>query len=506
MAIDYSKWDKIELSDDSDVEVHPNVDKKSFIKWKQQSIHEQRFKRNQDIKNLETQVDMYSHLNKRVDRILSNLPESSLTDLPAVTKFLNANFDKMEKSKGENVDPEIATYNEMVEDLFEQLAKDLDKEGKDSKSPSLIRDAILKHRAKIDSVTVEAKKKLDELYKEKNAHISSEDIHTGFDSSFMNKQNGGAKPLEATPSEALSSAAESNILNKLAKSSVPQTFIDFKDDPMKLAKETEEFGKISINEYSKSQKFLLEHLPIISEQQKDALMMKAFEYQLHGDDKMTLQVIHQSELMAYIKEIYDMKKIPYLNPMELSNVINMFFEKVIFNKDKPMGKESFLRSVQEKFLHIQKRSKILQQEEMDESNAEGVETIQLKSLDDSTELEVNLPDFNSKDPEEMKKVKVFKTLIPEKMQEAIMTKNLDNINKVFEDIPIEEAEKLLEVFNDIDIIGIKAILENEKDFQSLKDQYEQDHEDATMENLSLNDRDGGGDNHEEVKHTADIVD
>ena len=122
---------------------------------------------------------------------------------------------------------------------------------------------------------------------------------------------------------------------------------------MKLAKETEEFGKISINEYSKSQKFLLEHLPIISEQQKDALMMKAFEYQLHGDDKMTLQVIHQSELMAYIKEIYDMKKIPYLNPMELSNVINMFFEKVIFNKDKPMGKESFLRSVQEKFLHIQ---------------------------------------------------------------------------------------------------------------------------------------------------------
>lgn len=275
---------------------------------------------------------------------------------------------------------------------------------------------------------------------------------------------------------------------------------------MKLAKETEEFGKISINEYSKSQKFLLEHLPIISEQQKDALMMKAFEYQLHGDDKMTLQVIHQSELMAYIKEIYDMKKIPYLNPMELSNVINMFFEKVIFNKDKPMGKESFLRSVQEKFLHIQKRSKILQQEEMDESNAEGVETIQLKSLDDSTELEVNLPDFNSKDPEEMEKVKVFKTLIPEKMQEAIMTKNLDNINKVFEDIPIEEAEKLLEVFNDIDIIGIKAILENEKDFQSLKDQYEQDHEDATMENLSLNDRDGGGDNHEEVKHTADTVD
>ncbi|CAI4055547.1 hypothetical protein N7582_000367 [Saccharomyces uvarum] len=506
MAIDYSKWDKIELSDDSDVEVHPNVDKKSFIKWKQQSIHEQRFKRNQDIKNLETQVDMYSHLNKRVDKILSMLPETDLVDLSAVTKFLNANFDKSEKNKGENVDPEIATYNEMVEDLFEQLAKDLAKEGKDSKDASLLRNSILKHRAKIDSVTVDAKKKLDELYKERNAHISSDDFHTGFDSSFMNKKKEEAKQLEAAASRAPKSTSDSSILNKLAKSSTPQAFIEFEDDPMKLAAETEAFGKIHVNEYSKSQKFLLEHLPIISEQQKDALMMKAFEYQLHGDDMMTLQVIHQSELMAYIKEIYDLKKIPFLNPIELSNVINMFFEKVIFNKDKPVGKESFLKSVQEKFLHVQKRSKILQQEEMDESNAEGVETIQLKSLDDSTELEVNLPDFNSEDAQEMEKVKVFKTLLPEKMQQAIMTKNLDNINKVFEDIPIEEAEKILEVFNDIDIIGIKAILENEKDFQNLKDQYEQGHEDATMEKLTIDDGDNRGEVHEEVNSTADTVD
>ena len=184
----------------------------------------------------------------------------------------------------------------------------------------------------------------------------------------------------------------------------------------------------------------------------------------------------------------------------------MFFEKVIFNKDNSMGKESFLKSVQEKFLHVQKRSKILQQEEMDESNAEGVETIQLKSLDDSTELEVNLPDFNSKDPEEVEKVKIFQTLIPEKMQEAIMTKNLDNINKVFEDIPIAEAEKILEVFNDIDIIGIKAILENEKDFQSLKDQYVQGHDDATIEGLALSDHDDGREKQEEDKNTADTVD
>lgn len=33
--LDYSKWDAIELSDDEDIEVHKNIDKASFIRWKQ---------------------------------------------------------------------------------------------------------------------------------------------------------------------------------------------------------------------------------------------------------------------------------------------------------------------------------------------------------------------------------------------------------------------------------------------------------------------------------------
>ena len=42
MPVDYSKWDALELSDDSDFEPHPNVDKRSFIRAKQHQIHEQR--------------------------------------------------------------------------------------------------------------------------------------------------------------------------------------------------------------------------------------------------------------------------------------------------------------------------------------------------------------------------------------------------------------------------------------------------------------------------------
>ena len=52
MVVNYSKWDALELSDDSDVEVHPNVDKRSFIRAKQNQIHMEREKRRHEIKTL----------------------------------------------------------------------------------------------------------------------------------------------------------------------------------------------------------------------------------------------------------------------------------------------------------------------------------------------------------------------------------------------------------------------------------------------------------------------
>jgi len=55
--MDYSKWENIELSDDEDVEVHPNVDRDSFIRWRREAIHikrkEQKEAREQKIQEIE---------------------------------------------------------------------------------------------------------------------------------------------------------------------------------------------------------------------------------------------------------------------------------------------------------------------------------------------------------------------------------------------------------------------------------------------------------------------
>ncbi|KAG0318045.1 hsp90 co-chaperone Cdc37 [Linnemannia gamsii] len=65
-AINYSKWDDLEISDDSDIECHPNVDKRSMIRWKQEQIHRERDARRTKIVALKHEADT---LKKQLDRI-----------------------------------------------------------------------------------------------------------------------------------------------------------------------------------------------------------------------------------------------------------------------------------------------------------------------------------------------------------------------------------------------------------------------------------------------------
>lgn len=212
---------------------------------------------------------------------------------------------------------------------------------------------------------------------------------------------------------------------------------------------------------------------------------------------MAYQVIHQSELIAYIKEIYDMKKIPYLHVNELSEVVKMFFQRVFYNKAKDQGKRSFLDSVQAKFVHVKNRVEVMEQEQ----SQEGVETIQLKSLDDTTELQVNLPNFDSTDPEDLQRLEAFKKL-PPKMQEAVKTQSLDRINEIFAEMSVEEAEKILDIFNDGEIIGINALLEDEGEFKELQEKYQNE---VGVEQLKIDEDANEHDEQEQTLNEADTL-
>lgn len=500
MPIDYSKWDKIELSDDSDIEVHPNVDKQSFIKWKQRDIHEKRHERNIQIKSILIQLTMYAKLNARVDYLLQKLSPLQLLEIPEVMSVVNAEFDPAEKFDYEKLIKEkgtelrkglrdltfekdeienTPTYNEMIEDLFVQIKDDHPEVTSDG---AKLIEHLREHRKKIDDVLLKQTITLDNLLYEKSMLISSDDYHTGFDRSFLNKDKDEEDKKEA-PKEKMKQTTTiiETINSPQLKEKKDKTDTEIFDE-LHVLPETAEFAKIPYRDLHKSADYLIKHSSICTENQKDSLIMTAFDHQLEGDTAIARQVVYQSLLLQYISQLAG----PLATKDLRIRAIKLFFSKL--EDTSAPASQAFLADVENTFNHIKSRCEILKQEH--EQNAdEGEQLIQLKSLDDSTELFVNTPEEGTDE------YQIFLTKLSPEMQAAIKTGSLDEVNKVFAKMKIEDAEKTLEVFNECNVIGISGVLENEQEFEKLKGEYD--------ENLHLQDNEA-----KEVQdlETVDIVD
>lgn len=480
MPIDYSKWDKIELSDDSDIEVHPNVDKNSFVRWKQRDIHEKRHQRNVEIKSILVLLTMYAKLNKRVDYLLATLLELELLDMSKVSLVLNKEYDPKEKFdynklkleatdlrkglKDLQFDPleieDTPPYNEMIEDLFTQIKEDHPDAATDA---SKLVGYIKEHRTRIDDVLLKQTIKLDELLYQKSLLISSDDYHTGFDSSFLNKEEGEAKEAKQ-PAPAPASAPKKETVTTMETINSPQVTIEKTDDELfnelEVLPATEEFAAILAKDLLKSAEFLITHPSICTEHQKDSLIMTAFDHQLEGNSAKARQVIHQSLLLQYVAQMAG----PKPNKDATIRAVKLFFSKIT-DKSTPASR-AFNDDVENTVKHITQRCEIIKNEH--ESNAgeeEGM--IQLKALDESTTLAVNPPEEGTEEYE------IFLTKLSTEMQDAIKSGSLDAVNKIFAEMKVEEAEKVLEVFNECNVIGISGVLENEEEFEKLKEEYDE---------------------------------
>lgn len=462
MAIDYSKWDKLEISDDSDIEVHPNVDKNSFIRWKQRDIHEKRMQREQQIKGLKVQKEMYTQLNKRVDLLLSTFTDSQLESESERNNFINSKFDKSEKCTLEAQTDDSPTYNEMVEDLFTQIENDLKKENLDVNG-SNIKKKVIEHRQKIENVLKQIDPKLEEFNKEKIQHITSDDIHDGWNTSFINKKkeeedkkekNNNTKSIETTQTnksiETINSPGSIKLLEK--KPSKPISELD----DLELLPETIEFSKLPSLKACST--YLLEHPFIACSHQKDALLMKSFDLQLNDDNENAINIIKKSMLLQFSADLLENPPNPNMPRDVRLNYVKQLFNQL--EKDNTPGKIAYEQECSRMIDHVKKRCEIIKEEQEKEINEEGVEQIQLRSVDPNSELIVTVP------PKGTPEYEIYDKL-PEDMKKALSTGSLDEVNKVFATIPVDKAEELLERFNECGVIGIQALLDNEKQFEEL---------------------------------------
>jgi cell division cycle protein 37 len=468
MPVDYSKWDALELSDDSDIEVHPNVDKRSFIRAKQNQIHQQRFERKREIETLKYERIINDGLLERINALLDALQkhhqEAQRTD-PDQLVFQALIESAGDPAKDDPPKPPEGVYthqkepqpkySKMMGSLVDQVKKEVD----EKKSPERYKDyidGVRGHLTKVQSLQQELLKKLAQLEKEEKAKITSESIHDGFNTSHVSK----SKPTTSTKTPS-SNATSVELLNKPGDKSVAGLSSSHRDalkrqdsavssgaeadiedgnlieehesddedvSSIKLSPEGKQLAKIKINDYRSLLQFISQHPDIVSESTQDALLIEGFNAQMKGKEIYARTCVHHGLLLQYCRQLG-------------KDGVALFFKRVTTKGHQ--AQEVFNKDVTDTYQRIKTRAAELAKEEAETKDQEGVEQIQLHAVEPGTEIHINIPQPNSEEEIEIEARKIFESF-PPGLQRALESGSLDKVNLVLGKMSVDEAEDVVE--------------------------------------------------------------
>ncbi|CDM35494.1 hypothetical protein DTO013E5_8027 [Penicillium roqueforti] len=434
MVLDYSKWDALELSDDSDVEVHPNVDKRSFIRAKQAQIHQQREQRRHEIKTLKYERIINDGLLSRIDKLLESLKKhedsSASPDefiFTTIMEFASNPAEDQAPTPPEGVythEPEQPKFSQMMSSLVDQVKKEIG----DSKPDNLFKayiQGVNGHLEKIQGLQKELFAKLAQLEKEEGAKITSDQLHEGFNQSHVakadEKKKAAAKPKESSV----------ELLNPGAGSSAAKADDEGDDDDpadIEISPLAKKFAQLKPGDYKACLQFISANPEIVAEKETDGLLVEAFNSQLKGQDAYARQCVHQGLLLQYCRSLG-------------RDGIQLFFTRITTKDHR--ASTLFLNDVNDTYARIKSRSAELSKDGSASNDPAGVEQIQLHAVDPNTKITINIPAANSEDPTEIEVRKIFDAF-PEDLQKALATESLDEVNKVLGKMSVEEAEVVVE--------------------------------------------------------------
>ncbi|KAF3394595.1 Hsp90 co-chaperone Cdc37 [Penicillium rolfsii] len=443
MVLDYSKWDALELSDDSDIEVHPNVDKRSFIRAKQAQIHQQREQRRHDIKTLKYERIINDGLLSRIDKLLDSLKQhegSSASPeqfvFQTIMEFASNPTEDQAPPPPEGVhthEKEQPKYSQMMSALVDQVKNEIG----DSKPDNLFEayiTGVQGHKDKVQGLQKELLTRLAQLEKEESSKITSEGLHDGFNSSYVPK----AEPKPKAAASAKTSEVE--LLNPGAgSSSAAQAEEEDDDDPanIEISPLAKQFAKLKPNDYTSYQRFITEHPEIVAEKETDGLLVEAFNSQLKGEEAYARQCVHQGLLLQYCRS---------LGP----DGIKLFFGRITTKEHR--AATLFTNDVNDTYNRIKTRAAELSKEKS--NDPAGVEQIQLHAVDPNTKITINIPAANSEEPIEIEARKIFDAFSPE-LQKALLSESLDEVNKVLGKMTVEEAEVVVEQLGESGMLSLE---------------------------------------------------
>lgn len=448
------------MSDDSDIEVHPNVDKRSFIRAKQNQIHQQRYERKHQIETLKYERIVNDGFMRRIDGLLTALlSHKDEADKRSPDELM---FQSIMESAGDPdqdqppprpegvhaAEKEMPTYSKMMATLVDQVKVEVDKTNPANRFDAYVTE-VKAHRDKVESLQTQLLGKLAELEREEHRKITSEDIHTGFDSSHINK----SKPKESSSATKTASKPKSDkvqaveLLNPGAvkdtqdkeQSSGADADIDEppEDDsggdevqPTELGKQ---FAQIKIGDYRSCLEFISTHPTVVAERETDGLLILAFNSQLDNKPTFAKQCVHQALLLQYCRT---------LGP----DGVGLFFKRITTKGHQ--AQKVFLDDVNETYERIRVRTKEIAEQRKKEEEEGGVEQIQLHAVDPGTAIMINVPGKDSEDEGVRQAREIFEAF-PPGLQRALESGKLDEVNKVLGKMSVEEAEEIVRLLGEV---------------------------------------------------------
>lgn len=166
--LDYSKWDKIELSDDEDVECHPNIDKASWVRWRQADIHRKREERKVKVAQLKQEHQTNQQLLEHIQRLI---PVVKGPEVVKKAREIHAQVDYFERERKavlfNEESPEFLQPKD-IDEVFAMLMSRLFEENKVAKDPEAYAKALPK-------ILVDEVPKLEKRQREVLATIATEE-------------------------------------------------------------------------------------------------------------------------------------------------------------------------------------------------------------------------------------------------------------------------------------------------------------------------------------------
>ncbi|KAJ3145767.1 hsp90 co-chaperone Cdc37 [Geranomyces michiganensis] len=465
MPVDYSKWDKLELSDDEDFECHPNVDKASMVRWKQADIHKHRRERKDKLAALDREVAVNSRIISALKQIASEpaKPPAVLAKLGVLHRDCHTWTEELREQYMSSIwkerdarwgPPELEPfvdearpkYGDLVEAVMQTVA------GESEDAPEIravlhgaTESAVKAIETRQSNIAAEVKREQEEAAKK----LTADDLKEGFNKTVVSK----------TPSKA---PAPSPVA--AAKSSAKTKTIETIHQPGGLAQSTEEddeeadhityppaqtFSELS--DMEASFQMISKHPELVSQRYSDMILADGFRKELDGKPKLAQRCVTQALLLQYCSLLGH-------------DGISLFFARL--RSGRQNAAEMFNRDVVDTYKRIHERVKAIKAKQKEDEEAEQAELQARLEACTQPDGTLAIPITSESTEEEKKRAEVFGTF-PHDFQRALLLSDVDAINAHLASLGSEKAQELVKVCNEAGLLSLE-VEEDDEDNDQVK--------------------------------------